>query len=185
MSRTIYPQEAIDLCLELYLRFGGANYNAIEREMQKIYPGWQKQLLFSKGKGKNARLGWIDKFGFERALKLHLENKIEKVQDDTQRLYNGIKKVRERLEKKALSEDASPSDLDKYAKYCDLEIKARQALELSKSNLETFAEAFELICGWLAEINAEVAKGFVKSGDKLIERAQIHYGKSEEQTINE
>lgn len=176
-----YPQEAIDFCLECYLKFGGSNYDAIEREMRKVYSGWTKQLLHTKGQGKNARLGWIDKYGWEKALKIHLENKVEKVQDDTQRLYHGIKRVRERLQKKAESEDAAVSDLDKFAKYCDLEIRARGALELSKSNLETFAEAFELTGEWLKEFDPMAAKLFAKYGDKLIERAEVHYGKAEEE----
>ena len=179
-----YPQNAIDKGLTLYLKYGGKNFDAIEREMRKEYASWSKQLLHTKGTGANARLGWIDKFGWENALKIHLENKVENVQDDTQKLYQDIKSIRETLAKKAKGLDASASDLQNFAKYADLEIKARNLLDLSKSNLETFAEAFDLIGDWLRELDVKIASGYAKYGDKLIEKAEIHYGKVEQEADN-
>jgi hypothetical protein len=175
-----YPQEAVDLCLTLYLKYGGQNFDAVQREMKREYPAWSKGLLHSKGTGKDARLGWMDKYGWQNALKLHLENKVERVQNDTQKLYQDIKTIRETLAKKAKSLDATATDLQLFAKYCELEIKARQTLELSKSNLETFADSYELICSWLPDVDAAVGKGFLKCGDKLIQMAEVHYGKAEQ-----
>jgi hypothetical protein len=179
-----YPQNAIDTCLTLYLKYGGKNFDAIEREMRKEWSSWSKQLLHTKGTGKDARLGWIDKYGFENALKIHLENKVENVLDDTNKLYQDIKAIRETLAKKAKDLEATASDLQNFAKYADLEIKARNLLDLSKSNLETFAEAFELIGEWLREIDPKIAAAYAKHGEKLIEKAEIHYGKAEEKDDN-
>lgn len=177
--RVSYNEEAWEYCRLLYCRYGGRNFPAIEREMQKRYPSWRQTNLFDRGKGKNAKLGWVNRFGYERSLQQYNERLVEKVNDDEQELYIGIKAVRKTLQTKVASGKATKDELYSYRDFCKLEIEARRNLDLSRDNLETFVAGYEKLLTWLSEIDAGAAKQLVKHGEKLAEMAQVHYGKAE------
>jgi hypothetical protein len=177
-----YNQEAIELARSLYCKYGGKNTEAIQREMRKAgYPNWTKQTLFDKGRENtpNYRMGWITKYGFEKSLKRYEETLIEKVNDDEQDLYLGIKGVRKELQKKVVAGTATKDELYQYRDFCKLEIDARRNLDFSRDNLETFVSGYEKLLNWLSELDPKAAKLLIANGDKLIELAQAHYGKTE------
>ncbi len=177
-----YSEEAIETCRRLYCKYGGKNFDAIQREMRKAgWVGWTKSNLNDRGRigTRTFREGWIDRYGFDRSLKLHIEKLTEKVNDDEQSLYLGIKTVRERLEKAALGDGASKDDLAKYRDFCKLEIEARRNLNLSRDNLETFVAGYEKLTIWAPDIDAQLAKLLAQHTDRFAELAAAHYGKDE------
>lgn len=176
-----YPNEAVELCRSLFCKYGGKNYEAIEREMRLQYPGWSKANLDDRHAKdrKNQRLGWITKFGFENSLRLHLQKLTEKVNDDEQDLYLGIKTIRKQLQAEALGKNAGKDVRREYREYCKLEIEARRNLDLSRDNLETFVAGYEKLMMWLTELDSQAAKMLLKHGERLIEMAKAHYGKAE------
>jgi hypothetical protein len=176
----VYSDDAIDLCRRLYCKYAGKNYDGITAEMQKVYPGWSKNNLADKGKGKEMRLGWISRYGFENALRIHMERLTEAVNDDEQDLYLGIRTVRKAMQKKVVGKAATKDDIYQYRDFCKLEIEARRNLDLSRDNLETFVAGYERLVGWLGDIDAAAVKLLIKHGGKLQQLAQAHYGKSEE-----
>jgi len=178
-----YGQEAIEEARRLFCKYGGKNYDAIEREMQKKWPSWRKGLLPDKGKGKDARLGWIARYGFDNSLEIHTKTLMTAVADDTQNLYLGIKTVRQKLQLKVVGDSPTKDQLYQYRDYCNLEIAARKALDLTRDNLETFVSGFEKLMIWLADIDPELARGLAKNGDRLVEAAKAHYG--EEAALDE
>lgn len=182
-TRTNYSQEAIEEARRLYCKYGGKNLAAVEREMRRNYANWQQAILFDRGKGKNARLGWITKFGFDNSLKIHLQKLTESVNDDEQDLYLGIKTVRKAMQSKVIGKDASRDDIYQYRDFCKLEIEARRNLDLSRDNLETFVAGYEKLVNWLTDIDQEAARSLIRNGEKLAELAAAHYGK--EETIND
>lgn len=175
-----YNQDAIELCRQLYCKYGGKNHDAIEREMRKTYPGWKKQNLLDKGIGKNERFGWITTYGFENSLKLHLQKLTESVNDDEQDLYIGIKTVRKTMQLKAVGENVTKDELYQYRDFCKLEIEARRNLDLTRDNLETFVAGYEKLLMWLADLDKDATRLLVKYGDKLMELAKVHYGETED-----
>lgn len=178
-----YAPEAVEHCRSLYLKYGGKNHDAIQREMRKAgWPLWSKVNLHDRGiyGGKSWREGWIDKYGFERSLKLATERMVEKVNDDEQGLYIDIKAVRKRLGNKALAGDADKDELAKYRDFCKLEIEARRNLDLSRDNLETFVSGYEKLLIWAPDVDVGLAKLLAKHGDRFAELAAAHYGKPEE-----
>ncbi len=94
-----YGDDAIQKARELYCKFGGKDFDAIEAEMRKTFPTWRKQNLISRGKGSDSRLGWVDSYQFDKSLVEYQRIQIAAVTDDIQKLYLGIKKTREKLEK--------------------------------------------------------------------------------------
>jgi hypothetical protein len=177
---TQYPQEAVDLCRKIYCKYGGNNADAIEREMRKVYPGWRRNNLNDRGKGKEARLGWVTKYGFEKSLEIYNRRLTEAVNDDEQDLYIGIQTVRKTLQEKVHAKTATKDEFYQYRDFCKLEIEARKNLDLSRDNFDTFVAGWEKILGWLGELDPKAVKMLVKHGEKLTELAQAHYGKSEE-----
>lgn len=176
-----YPQEAVDLCRSLFCKYGGKNHDQIQAEMQKVYPGWRKKNLYDidSKDPKNVRLGWITKYGFENSLRLHIEKLTEKVNDDEQDLYLGIKTIRKQLQVEAIGRNADKDNRREFREYAKIEIEARRNLDLSRDNLETFVSGYEKLVMWLGELDPAAAKMLIKHGEKLAELAQAHYGKAE------
>lgn len=180
-----YDQDAIELARSLYCKYGGKNYDAIEREMQKVYPGWRRQNLVERKDGKRIRFGWVTEYGFDNSLKLHLQKLTESVNDDEQDLYLGIKATRKEMQAKVAGKSATRDDIYQYRDFCKLEIEARRNLDLSRDNLDTFVSGYEKLTVWAGEIDRNLAKLLVKHGEKFTEMAAAHYGKQAEQEVDD
>lgn len=184
-----YDQEAIELCRKFYCKFGGKNLDAVENEMRQAgYVGWQKSTLFNRGKidTSDFRQGWIEKYGFDKSLQEYLKTQIAGVTDDVQKLYLGIKGVREALELKVQNGQGTRDEIYAYRDFCKLEMEARQKLDLAKDNFESFVACWEKLLIWLPEISATAAAAFL-SGDtaeKVLERARAEYGEQENKSVS-
>lgn len=177
-----YPPEAIETCRRLYCKYGGKNHEAIEREMRAAgYARWNKLNLHNRGKEgtRGERMGWIERYGFDNSLRLHIEMRMAAVNNDEQDLYLGIKTIRKVLQVESLGKKASKETRREFREYAKIEIEARRNLDLSKDNFETFGACFENLVIWLGKIDPEAARRLVKNGDKLIEMARVHYGETE------
>ena len=98
-----YTQDAVERCKELYLKYNGQNYKLIEQEMRLKYPRWTKSVLCSvkATKGRNAKLGWPDKYGWDKLLKQQLEIELEKGGlTHAARLHRSIVQKREQIDEK-------------------------------------------------------------------------------------
>lgn len=180
MPKQVYNEEAVAICRKFFCQFGG-NPSQIEKEMRKAgYANWQKQLLYDKGtEGKNARLGWISKFGFEKSLQLHLQTQISSVENDDERRYRAVVQLADHYQELALQDgEQKEKAVNMFIKLTDQQIELRNKLDLSQSNFETFVEAWELITAWAKEIDPELAKLFYKKKDAFIEFATRHYGEN-------
>lgn len=182
-----YNQDAVELARKLYCKYGGRNLDAIQKEMRLAgYVNWQKSTLFNRGdhEKKTFRFGWIEKFGFDKSLQEWLKTSIVAVTDDVQKLYLGIKSVREKLEEKVKNPDegSTRDDIYAYRDFCKLEMDARQKLDLAKDNYESFVACFEKMLAWLPDIDEKAAVAFL-SGDtaeRMLEKARIEYGEEKQ-----
>lgn len=170
-----YPSEAKELCRKLYCEFGG-NPAQIEKGMQKQYPGWTRRLLNDRGKGSEARHGWITKFGFEKSLELHQQSQIASVQNADERRYQAVVALADIYQEKALQGDEKAVSL--FIKLTDQQIELRSKLDLTSGNFETFVESFERMVLWAKDIDTDLAKLFYRRKDEFIEMAAAHYGKN-------
>ena len=176
-----YEQEAIELCRTLYCKYGGRNYDRIEEEMVEAgYVGWSKQLLFTKGRGRNFREGWIERYGFDKSQAEYLKTQIEGVVDDPSKLYLEIKAVREKLGEKVKNGNGSRDEIFAHRDYCKLEIEARKWLDLAKDNYEVFVLVWEKILAWLPELSEPATLELLAVAELLLERARREYGEKEQ-----
>lgn len=182
---TRYSQEVIEKARGLYIKYGGTNLDAIQREMRKQYPRWSKVNLLQrtekvyKGRAAREKLGWIEEYGFEESLRLHLQELAASGNNDEQDLYLGIKAKRKEMQRISAGPKATRDQIYQYRDFCKLEIEARKNRDLSRDNLETFVAGYEKLLLWLGEMDSTAAKMLVKHGDRLAEMAQAHYGKTE------
>lgn len=174
MTKTLYNQGAVELARRFYCEFGGEP-TQIEKAMQKAgYPNWRKAYLLDKGKGADARLGWISKYGFEKSLQLHLQTQIGAVENDDERRYRAVVGLADKYQELALQGDEKAVPL--FIKLTDQQIELRSKLDLTHSTFETFVESWERITAWAKEIDPDLAKRFYKKKDEFIARALKHYG---------
>lgn len=66
------PQEKIDDCRELYIRFGGGSHASIVKEMRKRgWHGFTKRNLYARTRGGRTTPGWPERFGWTELFARH------------------------------------------------------------------------------------------------------------------
>lgn len=179
MPRT-YPAEAIEGALHLFLKYNGQQHDRIEAEMRKRWPGWSKQNLYSRGE----KIGWIDKYGWEEALKLHLATRPETALTSAERIFNETEEIRKRIyeEIKTLGAKADRDLIYQHRDYVKLSIDALSKLNGVGHTLEGFVAFWERLLDWLPELSEKALSELLKVADQVIEKATAVYGNQEETT---
>lgn len=176
MPRT-YNEEAVEKAFNLYLKFNGANHELIEREMRKVYPGWSKQNLYTRGVAANLKIGWIEKFGWDKALKLKVATSGRAAQTSAERLFLEIEQARATIKANLDAQGGTDRDLVyQHRDYCKLSMDALSKLEAARDSFDGFVAMYERLMEWLGEINPQVLGELVQATDAVTERARKHYG---------
>ena len=181
-----YDAEAIDKCLRLYLKFNGSQFTRIEEEMRKVYPGWRRSYLLNRGQGKNFKQGWIEKYNWETALRLHLAQKPTATLNNAEKLVREIEDVRGFLavEIKSQSGKVDKERLQLHRDYCNLSIAALTKVEAARDTLGAWVVFWEKLLDWLPDIDMKAARALVKLSDEIIARAEEEFGESESMLEN-
>jgi hypothetical protein len=177
-----YPAEAIEKCFRLYLRFNGGQWDRIEKEMRREWPGWSKQNLGNRGD----KLGWIEKYGWEAGLKLHLATKPAGARTSAETLFNEIEETRKKLfaDLQALGGRQDRDLVYQYRDFCKLSIEALSKVQGAGNTLESFVAFWERLLDMLPEISEKAAAALLAVADQVIERAGAEYAHSETNRSN-
>jgi len=179
-----YPLDAIRQCLRFYLDHNGQQHDLIEKKMQKAgWSGWKKQNLYDRGKGKQTRLGWISKYGFEKALRIHLAQLPTPALNDAQKLVQEVGVVRELLYSEIQATAVSKVEKERlqlHRDYCNLTISALTKVEAAKDTLGAWVHFWERLLDWSVDIDIKLARTLKKHSQALIDRAEEEFGESEE-----
>jgi len=177
-----YDEKAIDKCFRLYLKFNGQQHQRIEEEMRKVYPGWKRSYLYTRGQGKHQQLGWVDKFGWEKALALHLAQKPTAALNSAQQLVNEIEEVRKQLHVRIKSQGATVEKelLQLHRDYSRLSIEALTKVEAARDTLTGWVSFWERLLDWLPDIDIRTARGLVKFSNEILAKAEEEFGETEE-----
>jgi hypothetical protein len=172
----LYDQEAIKKCREYYIKYN-ADAKKIEQAMRQDWSSWSRYNLYDRGKGKELRMGWINKYGFERSMQEALNLRINRIQSDDHRRYEAVVTLADTYQKKALNGEESAVPI--FLKLTDQQIALRTKLDLGTANFEAFVEAFESIIEWSKDINVKLAREFYRDREEFIRRAKLKYGAEE------
>jgi hypothetical protein len=180
MPRT-YPPEAIEDALRLYLKFNGQQHDLLEKEMRKKWPGWSKQNLHTRGSGRNQKLGWIDKYGWEEALRLHLQTRPAGLRTSAEQVFHEIEQIRKKLFDaiQTLGANASSDLIYQHRDYSKLFMEAETKLRGATSTLEDFVAMWERLLEWLPAISAQALRELLKVAEQVLEKAALEYGETE------
>jgi hypothetical protein len=177
-----YDTEAVEHCLSLYLKFNGQQHDRIEQEMRKKWPGWSKQNLYTRGKGDNLKVGWVEKYGWERALREHvasLGDKTRTVADQTLHEINTIRKsLFEQI--KSLGTKIDRDLVWQHCRYTKLALEAQAKLQGRGHTLDDFVAMWELLLEWLPDISPSAARELLAVADRVVEKAAAEYGDEED-----
>lgn len=177
-----YNEEAVQECKRLYLLFNGQQHDRIQAEMRKRWPSWSKQNLYTRGKGSNFKEGWIDKFGWDKALALSLAQAAERgTFSADEKLVRSIEKV---LAKVEASIDAKGAAVERdlvyqFTNLAKLLIEARTKLDARRDTLGGFVTFWERLLDWLPEMNERAARELLKVAEQILERAAAEYGEQD------
>lgn len=169
-----YDDEAVQRCFDLYLKFNGQQHERIEAEMRKVYPGWSVQNLYTRGKGANLKIGWIEKYGWEGALTLKLATSGRGAATSAEKLFLEIEAARERI-KTALDAQGAGTDRDlvyQHRDYCKLSIDALARLEAAGDNFDSFVAMWERLCAWLPELSPTATRELLAVSEEVLRKAQ-------------
>lgn len=175
-----YSTEAIEECQRLYLRFNGQHHDRIERQMRRTWPGWSKQNLYTRGAGANKKIGWIEKYGWEKSLKLHLASRPEGTLTSAEKVFNEIEEIRKKIYEQIKT--VGPTDRDliyQHRDYSKLSIDALNKITGAGHTFENFVAMWERLLDWLPDIDDRAATALLKVADQVIEKASAEYGKQE------
>lgn len=177
-----YDEEAIQKCFRLFLKFNGQRHEQIEQEMRKVYPGWRRSYLYTRGQGKHQKLGWIDKFGWEKSLALHIAQKPTAALNSAQQLVNEIEEVRKQLHVRIKTQGPNVEKelLQLHRDYSRLSIEALTKVEAARDTLSGFVSFWERLLDWLPDIDYRTAKGLVKFSKQILDKAEEEFGESEQ-----
>jgi hypothetical protein len=183
-----YTAEAIDYCFKLYLKYNGQQHDRIEKEMHKRgWSGWRKKNLYSSKDGRGGEtLGWIEKYGWEKALKEHLANKVAPSLDSAEKLVREIEEVRVSLATEIRSKGAPNVDKERlqlHRDYCGLSISALTKVEAARDTLSGWTSFFERFIDWAVDRDPKLARKLTDDSDYYIGRAAKEFG--EESTATE
>lgn len=169
-----YSAEAIEDCFQLYLRHNGQHHDLIEREMQRRWPRWSKQNLYTRGE----KIGWVERYGWEKALERKFQAAAaEKATTSAEGLFLEIEKRRKQLDAKLDAEGCENRDLVyQHQKYCELSISALARLEAARDNLAGFVTFWERLMVWLPEISAEATRALLEVDERILAKASAEYG---------
>ena len=175
-----YDDEAIAHCLSLYLKFNGQQHDRIEREMRRKWPGWSKQNLYTRGKGSNLKVGWVEKYGWEEALRLHLAARPKEALTAAEQIFLEIEAIRKKVYEQISAKGAS-FDRDlvyQHRDYTKLSIEALAKLSGAGQTFETFVAFWEWLLDELTGLAPAAAAELLKVTEQVIDRAAEKYGET-------
>lgn len=177
-----YDHAAVEMCFELYLRFNGQHYDRIETEMRRVYPGWSKDNLVTRG----TREGWPDKYGWGAALerKLLAASKVSGT-SSAEKLLLEVEEVRGVIKNAIDAHGSTDTDLIwQHRAYCQLTTDALARLDAGKDNFEAFCVMMERLMGIAGSLPGERGKRLVRElnnvYDDVINSARKLYGEKNE-----
>lgn len=181
-----YDNEAIQRCLELYLQFNGGQYDRIETEMRKEWPGWSKANLYSKGKGKNRRAGWVEMYCWKDVLTLKIATSSEGATTSAELLFLEIEGMRRLLRAEIIAKGSAVTRKEnrdlvyQHEHYCKLSIDALARLAEARDNLAGFVKCWQDLLRWLPAISEKALRELLKVAEEVINRAKVEYASSSE-----
>jgi hypothetical protein len=180
--------ETIKDAFALYLKYNGERFDLLEEEMHRLgWAGFKKAVLFNRGKGENARDGWIERFGWKHALKVHLANVATVAATSAESLLAENEAIRKQAfaEIQVKGVAASKDVVWQHNTYTNNCIKILDKLEAARDNYGNFAFFLTHLLRGATQISPALAKELVDAEEALIEWAEREFVSEDEKPDDE
>lgn len=181
-KREIHPDE-IKTAFELYLLYNGQNFDEIEREMHRRgWTGFKKSYLKSRGFGDNRRVGWVEKFGWEKSLQIKIATAGTAAATSAESLLFEVETIRKRLfvEIEAKGIQRAGRDLIyQHDKYVQRSTEILDRLNDARDNYANFVFFIKHLLKAAPQISPALARELVEAEDALIDWAEGEFTTSE------
>lgn len=171
--------EAIKDAFDLYLKYNGQQFELIEHEMHQ--KGWDKfrvSILKNKGRGDNFREGWIQRFGWENALKIKIASQGLLAQTSAEALLFEVetigKKIFMELEAKGVG-SGNKDLIYQHDKYVARRIEILDKLADARDNYANFVTFFQHFLKAATKISPSLAAELCDAEDAIVDWAEREF----------
>ena len=179
----ITPPECISDCFDLYVKYNGSNFVAIEREMRAR--GWStftKQNIRKKVSGEY--VGWEIEFGWTKALEQINSNRGKAAMTSAEGLHHEVETIRTTIFNEILTRGVNDPDykflLWEHGKYVGKTADILKSLDSSRDNYANFIFFLKKLLGAATKISPDLARAICEAEDALLDWAEKEFVTSED-----
>lgn len=183
MSRKVINPDEVKAAFELYLLYNGENFDEIEKEMHRR--GWtefKKAKLKSRGFGENRRAGWIEKFGWDNALKLRAATAGTVAVTSAESLLFEVESIRKKLfteiEARGIAR-AGKDAIYQHDKYVNRSIEILAQLNDARDNFANFRFFLQHLIAAAPKMSTALATALIEAEDGLLDWAEANFATSD------
>ncbi|MCC6328974.1 MAG: hypothetical protein IT174_10690 [Acidobacteria bacterium] len=174
MPKKIHP-ECISDCFDLYLKYNGSNFPAIQKEMRE--KGWStftSQNIRKKVKGEYE--GWEIDFGWKKALDERNARKGQVAMTSAEGLHYEVESVRKNLYEVILEKGIRDPDnkwlLWEHGKYVKKTAEILSSMDAARDNYANFVFFLKHLLSAATKISPEMARALCEAEDALLDWAE-------------
>lgn len=179
MGTRIHP-DCIKDAFELYLTYNGERFDLIDEEMHKR--GWltfkSTSTLPNRGKGKNFREGWIERFGWKKSLELKIATAGLVAQTSGESLLFEVETIRKKLFIELEVNGVGKGNKDvvyQHDKYVARTTDILAQLDRARDNFANFATFLSHLLKAATKISPALAQELCEAEDGLISWAEKEF----------
>lgn len=171
------PPDQIKAAFELYLKYNGESHDRIEREMRALgYRTFSQKHLINHGKGRRFREGWINRYGWQKALEFKLAFTGTIAVTSAESLLFEVEIIRKQLFHEL--QGATPVDVEilkQHDRYAARSAQILSKLEAARDNYANFVFFLRHLLSAATNISPELAKAICNAEDALLEWAEREF----------
>jgi hypothetical protein len=170
----ITPPEQINDCFDLYLKYNGQNFPAIEKEMrEKGWTQFSSQRIRKLVKGEYT--GWEADFGWKKSLEIKIATQGVTAMTSAESLLFEVETVRKKIFNQ-LQGDALNRDLVyQHDKYVARTTEILASLDRARDNYANFVFFLTHLLQGATKVSPALAKELCEAEDALLEWAEREF----------
>lgn len=182
MPKKVSP-ECISDCFDLYLKYNGSNFPAIQREMrEKGWSTFSSQNIRKRIDGEH--VGWESEFGWKKALEEINAKRGQVAMTSVEELHHEVEIVRktvfETLQRLGVSDPANKWLLWEHRHYVEKTAYILGSLDKACDNYANFIFFLKNLLAAATKISPDLARSLCEAEDPLLDWAEKNFVTEEE-----
>lgn len=177
-----HSPEMIQAAFDLYLKYNGERFDLIEKEMQGDgWSGFKTSLLLNRGRGKNFREGWIERFRWKKSLEIKIAMAGVVAQTSAESLLFEVETIRKKLFITLEANGVNSKDLVyQHDKYVGRSTEILAQLDKARDNHANFVFFLTHLLKAAPAISPALAEALFDAEDGLLDWAEREFVTNED-----